>query len=99
MPGNDLCALVRDSQGLLRPFDHSSDISARCFVDERIPVVKPYIAGVQNIGVVEVNVDVCVRVRRIEMHQIQRVPVVPGMHGLVECNRGQSRCRRGWHDD
>ena len=70
MAGNDLGAVAGHCQRLFAGADHAADRAAGALVNERIHGVEPDIAHVQHIGLVEVDVNVGIGVRRLEVHQV-----------------------------
>jgi len=95
MAGNDLCVAVCHGQSLFGSVNHAADGAARAFIDEGIQTVEPGVAHVQHIGFVEVNVDVSVSVRRVEVDQIERVAVAPDVERAVEGDCRPSASRSG----
>jgi hypothetical protein len=92
-PGMIFVLLPATASAFSAGANHAADRAARALVDEGIHAVEPDVAQVQHIGLVKVDVDVGVGVRGIEVDQVERVAVVPGVQGVGE---GDRRQRAGW---
>src|SRR5260370_37291085 len=69
MPWNDLGVVVDQGENFIGGENHSVDFSARAGVDDRVEAVKKSIAHVNHVSLLEVNVDVRVGVRGLEILQ------------------------------
>src|ERR1700732_5595069 len=69
MPRNDLGVVVGQGQNVVGGDNYPVDFSAGAGVDDRVEAVKKSIAHVNHISLLEVNVDVRVGVRGLEILQ------------------------------
>jgi len=69
MPRNDLGVVVGQGQNFVGGDNHPIDFSPGAGVDDRVKAVKKSIAHVNHVGLLEVNVDVRVGMRRLEILQ------------------------------
>src|ERR1700720_3242575 len=69
MPRNDLSVVVDQGENFFGGENHSVDFSAGAGVDDRVETVKKSIAHVNHVSLLEVNVDVRVGVRGLEISQ------------------------------
>jgi len=73
--GDDLGARLRDGEGPIGCLDVAIDAAARAEVDVRIAVREERVAHVQHVRLLEVDDGVAVRVRRIDMDDLEIVAV------------------------
>ena len=69
MPGNDFRIVVGHGQKFRRARDHAADAAARSVVDVRKHAIEEDVARLQNIALLEMNIDIGIRVRRRDMHE------------------------------
>src|SRR5258707_14346646 len=69
MARNDLGVVVGQGENFVGGVNHPVDFSAGAGVDDRVKAVKKSIAHVNHVGLLEVNVDVRVGVRGLEILQ------------------------------
>src|SRR5579872_2066946 len=96
MPRNDLGVVVGQGQNLVGGGKHPVDFSTGAGVDDWVKAVKKSIAHVNHISLLEVNKDVRVGMRRLEILQHQDFTVRLQFLAAAECLLRQSiggRCR------
>src|SRR5713226_10384830 len=94
---NDLSVVVDQGENFIGGENHSVDFSAGAGVDDRVEAVKKSIAHVNHVSLLEVNVDVRVGMRRLEILQHYNFTVGPQPLAGAECLLRQSirrRCRK-----
>src|SRR5260370_12318874 len=96
MPRNDLSVVVGQGQNFAGGDNHPVDFAAGAGVDDRVKAVKKSVAHVNHVSLLEVNVDVGVRMRRLEILQHHDFTVGLQFSAAAECLLRQSirgRCR------
>src|SRR6185369_12474648 len=96
MSRNDPGVVVGQRQNFVGGGNHPVDFSAGTGVDDRVRAVEKSVAHVNDVGLVKMNVDIGVGMRRLQILQHQDFTVGVQYFAIAECLLRQGiRRRRG----